>query len=508
MAATLVACVEPASKLEATVCGDETRCHSWFTIRLTSRDLLQRAPRLWRFHEDFAQGLSDPSCTRAASGDAGFLLKWRRPLIPALAPEYYPAQRQSHYQDSVAISGNRIAINAGATLWLLDADTGLPTNMFIGADGILISRALNDQYNPYFESSVPVVAFAGDGGLLWTAGILTPLLLDLGAIDVVKGPLVVLSWEADHPFRQGQTTGPGWWDATAAVGSDGTLFWRNYGSHIRALEPSGNVRWEAFNSGGWPILDGDRIYWQSEPIGLRQSDGGVVWTAQTPAGQRWPSGFITDARTGPLGSVIPVLRPGIRTLSAHRRDGTMIWAVDAGYYNDGINSDYFSTAEDSSGTLYAARVERVVGGGGEIGAVEGRNAFANGDFKWRLLPTRPDGGSVFPDVPVASQRGEGIYFTGSDCLLYAVDKNGVIRGTLPLGAPAMGVNPHLVDGVLYVLTSLPMAPILANDGALYPDGDAHDIIERYGCPLAHGSLCPPINGAAERVLFLNAIQVE
>lgn len=481
---------------------DEEVCRDELVTRLASKDLLVRAPQLWRFHEDFAQQLALPAaCSQVSSADAGFSLKWRRALVPARRPDF-SGPRPGQHHDSVATQGNTIAVTAGGTLWIIDAESGVPRNIFVGANGLLMSRSLEEQFNPGFDVAHPVVAFAGDGGLLWVASAATPMLVDLGAIDRLKGPLVTVSVEAEllrspirpRPFED-------WAPAKAAVGSDGTLFWRSASGLVRALELSGRVRWAAASAAGSPILDEDRVYWSSLPVGLQQSDGGTVWTPSTLPG--WVFGEITDSRTGPLGSVIPVLWSSSRTLSAHRRDGSLSWAVDAGI----SDSAYFATTEDSSGTLYASR-RIAIGGQPPVGVVEARNSFASGAYRWAFTPTELDGGAIFPGEPVASRRNAGVYFTGSDCQLYALDGNGTVRGAFPLNGVPMGITPHLVGDTLYVVTAVPMAPTLGRGQRTFPDSTSFDIMERYGCPSPSSELCVPIEGDAESVLFLSAVRVE
>ena len=161
-------------------------------------------------------------------------------------------------------------------LWTFAVDGGAPLHADLGTPT---------------GAGTNMAVFATDT-LLWTDGSGTPSLFDLTQPrDRSTGWKVVYSWHEAHAQAGGSDY---WFQPSPAVQRDGTLIWTSRAGVTRALEVTGEVRWQIPAAEGTFLVTSDDVVIRSkdgEYVAFEQ-DGGLRWQAPLPAGATelagWP----------------------------------------------------------------------------------------------------------------------------------------------------------------------------------------------------------------------------
>jgi hypothetical protein len=412
---------------------------------------------------------------------------WTRALNPIrpFAPAGQNAQQGLRGALSVSATG-QVAVVAGGLLWVIDGVSGIPSHAFLAADSV----RLNSQDALYFDSPGHV-AFTPDAGGVWLRANGMPAFVDLEAIDRRRGPLVRYSWALQADSDES-------WEAPAqSVARDGTLVWLSSGGVARALGQNGTVRWESSVYGGTPRLDSNEfVFWSAaNPArALALQDAREVWRPQVLSG--WTDSVLTNSEDAPTRSVIPVrhtenFKP---VLSLHRLDGTVA-AIAHG--SDGGLPLFPDATAQSVGELLVSDQERLA-------------SFdqATGELRWLVrLPS-----ALGTDLVPAERSGK-VFAATKDCRLLALDSDGRIVNSHRMKGFPTGDLMKLRNGILYVLTQLPMpvssARLFPGDvTSARPDGSVPRIAD-YDCFRSVRTQCgPPIDGELGYLYLLYAFAVE
>lgn len=467
------ACTPPGSSLEAQC---EPSCLTEAAVRLNSNDVLVTAPGIWRFYDDVAAQLP-----RACAGDGGVLESgltplWRRTIV-GVRPEYSAAasERASRGRSALAVHPTGgIAVSIDGALWLIEPLTGVPRH-------IMKESVVLPDRNVLFRE--PVAAFTPDGTHLWIGGT-GPLLLDLERYDKRLGFHVDYSWA----LQNSKTFLDLWSFPSQSVGADGTLFWANQAGVIRALEPSGVVRWEQRGETGFVTLDDDDSgWWSNRTERLNANDGGVVW-APEPMPTR-PRTLLLNLEGSPLADSIAVehftTTGGGGIIAQHRRDGSIGGTIS-------LNGADATASRDT--TLIVAKDQEL-------------SAWSS--VSQQRLWSTSLGGRISAG-PVLSKQTGSAWVVTDDCRVSEVDRSGVVKRWFQMaGRPADQIA-RISDGVLYVL-SMTENRLLPGDEltpgmVMLPDGGPTRAVD-YGCYADHPFLC----GLGVRpgpMFFLYAFRIE
>ncbi len=450
-------------------------------VRLASDDVIVRNPGIWQFYDDYVRTLP-PSCGADAGPLAGTLAPlWSRTLAPLRATASSGAEGG---RSAVAVHPNgTVAVAVGGTLWLLDADSGVPAHGLLSGGGV----GLGD---------IGTAVFTPDGKSLWVNGG-TPTRLDLTSWDRISGPRA-------YKYPGDQT----WGGMAPAVAADGTLFFLGVGGRARALETSGQLRWDQPGLGGTPRVDSnDRVFWSKSqpPRAVDALTGQEVWRAALQP--EWLESQLLNSENAPIRSLVPMRNRSIGpdTVSLHRADGSIARVIEL-RTDGGVPVRPHRSAQSADGVLFLTY--RV---GAEMGPewVERMVALdeTTGRERWvREL-------SAFATDPVVGNSGD-VYVAGTDCRLSILDPAGdVSRSYLMAGKPT-GDLLQFVNGVLYVLTRIdtqlsPGERVFAGDlRPVLEDGGVRQV-EDYDCPSGVAALCgPAIDGDMGNLFILYAFKVE
>ena len=459
----------------------DPRCLSETSVRLASDDIIVRNPGIWRFYDDYARQLP-PACGSDAGVLEGTLVPlWKRTLNPITRTSTFNSAEG--HRSAVAVHPNgTVAVAAGGTVWLLDANTGVPTHGLMAASRVGFS---------VFGFAV----FTPDGKSLWVNGG-DPMRLDLTSWDRIAGP-AAYRYQGDA-FSSGLVPG---------VASDGTIFF--LGSLGRALEPSGQVRWERSGVNGTARVDAaDRVFWSraQPPRALDPITGDEVWRAQLRP--EWFESELINAENVPTRSLIPMrnLSNGPHTVSLHRASDGNIERVIEPRTDAGTSVRANRSAQSGDGTLYLTYLL-----GSSQGAVLNERVVAydeaTGAQKWV---------KEFPELATAPLVGAGgdVFVATKDCRLSVLSPDGEVRRSFLMAARPTGDLLQLTDGVLYVVTSI--NPGLNVGERVFP-GDSLPVredggiprVEDYDCPRGDPLLCAPeIKGDVSELFVLYAFRVE
>lgn len=413
----------PATHLRAEC---EPLCLNEASIRTDTQDAIVAAPEIWKFYDEYGAGLPSACGNDGGVRSFGLTPLWRRTIVPVL-PGYdsRAALRNLRGRSALAVHPvGGIAVSLGGVLWLIDPLTGVPSHILYGADG----NALALRENPLFKA--PVVAFAPDGKKLWTDSY-GPMLLNLEVFDRRAGPRVEYSWFAAHSEKYIEV-----WDSPSqSVGADGTLYWNSQFGMARALEPSGQVRWESDQARGFASLDGNgNSFWTHSAAGLRGEDGGLMWTAAQMSPWRG-TGLLTNVEGSLIRELIPVQHgpaaQGGDELALHRLDGTI-----AAILPERVAPETSSAQTD--GLLFLATAE-----GTSLSSWNTRTLQRN----WAT----PLSGTL--DVsPVVVEGSRSVWVVTSDCRVSELDEQGVVKRWHQMDGAPMDQVSKVSNGILYVLS--------------------------------------------------------
>jgi len=268
-------------------------------------------------------------------------------------------------------------------------------------------------------------------------------------------------------------------ESSAAVGSDGSIYFGSKDGFFYAVSPGGILRWK-FNATTWvissPVIDdkGD-IYFGSNNYYFYalHPDGTLKWKfyvgdsiSSSPAIGNDNIFFTTDFT---------------RELYAlYLNNGTMSWKASIGFYFSSRGPAVGPSGNvyvcDSEDMVHAWREDgshaRTLGVGGDVAIgrdgtlYAGTNKFyainPDGSYKWSFsLPTNPNGINM-DNVPAIGSDGT-IYFGTATGELYALDSDGSMRWKSALNSK-IAVGPVIgKDGSIYAIT---------DEGILYGIGSS------------------------------------
>ncbi len=265
-------------------------------------------------------------------------------------------------------------------------------------------------------------------------------------------------------------------ESSAAIGSDGSIYFGSKDGFLYALSSDGKLKWK-FNATTWvtssPVIDDSgTIYFGSNDYYFYalHLDGTLKWKfyagdaiASSPAIGNGNVYFATDFTR--------------EIFALYINNGTMRWKDSIGFY--------FSSrgpAVGSNGNVYICDSEDMVhawsedgsnaktlGVGGDVAIgrdgtlYAGTNKFyainQDGSYKWTFtIPTNPNGINM-DNVPAIGSDGT-IYFGTSTGELYALNTDGSMRWKSTLNSeiavgPVIGKDGHIYaitdDGVLYAV---------------------------------------------------------
>lgn len=372
---------------------------------------------------------------------------------------------------------------AGGTLWLLDADAGIPAHGLRGGAGGV-------QFG-----SQQIAAFTPDGDSLWVNGG-TPTRLDLTAWDKLSGP-------AAYQVEEGQ----GWVAKSPAVGSDGTLFFLSFDGVARAVEPSGQVRWRRPNLSGTPRVDArGRVFWsRTQPLRAVDSlTGEEVWRAVLQP--EWRESTLLNSENAPVRFPIPLRNLSLGSqpysVSLHREDGSIARIISP-KTDAGVSIGPTRSAQSPTGVLVLTF--RMLAGDDVIERIIAIDE-ATGAERWSRDVAE------LATHPVVGASGD-VYVATTDCRLSVLDSNGDVTRSYVMPGKPTGDLLQLSNGVVYVLTSLTtqLAPgerIWADDVDLTREDGGAARVEDYDCPAGAARLCFPTIDSGDGLLVLHAFKVE
>lgn len=474
------------------VCEEvKRRAHDW--------DLLVLVPGLWKFYDDFAANLAPPpECAGDRTELGGLKPLWRRTLGADIT--IGPGEFGSAYvsRNPLSVRPGLAAVGLADILWLIDTDGGTPLHAW--------SLPIDQ----------PFAALTPDAGAVWMSQDWFPAAFDLNDIHKT-GPSKTFSYFAyfDSQPRDGGWQAIGSWEFhSPSLGPDGTLFWSSETGDLRAHRPNGELKWATRGAGGYSFANADGTsFWTSfdGPVALSFEDGHRLWT-----GERWPE--------FKYGQIIEIERPGERDQLTYAwtndtgsrtfitqywtTQGAIRWVREFPASDDvhlsGTDSLYGPHAALSSdgGTLFLTVSYR---GGGREGATIYALEGASGATRWTTELASPP--IQIRGGPVPGPSNDAVFFTGSDCRLYRLDRDGKIDGWYHLAGRPYGYPPQLFDGILYVIVWVSNG---LKDGERVCPGDTGKAAE-YGCLTPYPPDCRPcIEGASpidNGLYFLYAFDV-
>ena len=252
--------------------------------------------------------------------------------------------------------------------------------------------------------------------------------------------------------------------SSPVIGSDGTIYFGSWDSHLYALNPNGTQKWN-YTAGSIisvsPVIGSDgTIYfgsWDNKTYAL-DSNGVQKWN-YTAKGQ-----ILSSITIGSDGTIY--FGDADKNLYALNPNGTLKWNFTTG------NITFSSPAIGNDGTIYFGS--------------DDHNLYAlnsNGTLKWNYTT-----GSYVSSSPAIGSDGT-IYFGGEDHNVYALNLNGTLKWDYTTGdiieySPAIGNDGTIYiesyDGNLYALNQngtkkwnystgdyMESSPVIGNDGTIY-----------------------------------------
>lgn len=417
--------------------------------RFGNSDILVWNPAIWRFYDQLASRSRVPEqCgVRSVSG-SNIEPLWRR-SIAVVAPLEQNATRA---RNAISVAGGRVGVMLGGLFWTFDAANGTPLHALRAATWFGAERR---------EDTVlglePFVALTADASRAWV--------LDQGLPALVETtqPLVSFSWYWQIQALLAEPISVDVWTVPMPlVAADGTLIWKSANGHVRAVEPSGYVRWDKFvDAGGRGFMEsnGRAFFLGSAPQALDPMTGEIVWAAEPPGGRTLA--FDVEVERSYQRSLVMALWapvPGNTDylLAAHRAsDGTVAWTRSARL----VSPLTLATGQSPDGTVYTAENDPVT----EVGHVLGLTSWSGVPRFDLELPRNDtaDGGLSSSKVvigPIAAQNKLGVYVVSENCRLYDIDESGNVRASFSLEGRPLGFVPQLAEGILYLLAEADLPP--------------------------------------------------
>lgn len=438
-------------------------------INRESPDLFVRAPKTWRFFQDYG-AIAARACAEPVGTTQGTLKPlWERSLLSDV--RFSEPLDTSLFAAPLGIdvsSTGTLVASTPAGLLMAKADTGEPLHLleYFGHYG-----SENGIGTP---GSTGGVHFTPDASKLWFDGGRLGL-VDLTTYDRFHG-FEARTWNDD-------IDGTWWAIDQSPMAADGTVFWSSIQGLI-AMRPDGSKGWERPSVPGGLLLVNDDVLIINarSPRAVDALTGDLLWEGTEQV----------DSITG--GGTWVAMAKGRTVTVRGLRDGAVMATFDLSPHTD-FFVDLALVSEQ--GVLFVV--------------VESNTLVAFDIASKRELWSRK---IALAAPPVLGKNGR-LYVATEDCGLQILDASGETIERYVMRGAAMRRQMLLRDGVLYLLSELPPLGGDRSDWAtwVYPGSpqspqpaDGATIEETYGCRGPFG--CFVMQPGTSSISVLGAFRVE